>query len=47
MTFLMLLLKLYIADIGLLEYDAIHLVYWYLPTYMVVPHARRLEYSLA
>jgi len=47
MTFLISLLKLYIADIGLLEYDAIHFVYWYLPPYMVVPYARRLEYSSA
>jgi hypothetical protein len=47
MTFLISLLKLYIADIGLLEYDAIHLVYWYLPIFMLVPYARRLEYSSA
>lgn len=47
MTFLISLLKLYIADIGLLEYDAIHLVYWYLPSFMVVPYAKRLEYSSA
>ena len=42
MTFLISLLKLHIADIGLLEYDGTHLVNWHLPTYMVVPYARRL-----
>jgi hypothetical protein len=35
MTFLIVLLKLYTADTGLLEYDNIHSVQWYLQTRMI------------